>query len=112
VKKTNGLITIKIKIFEIEEKIDVHIVENEHCDDFLIGLDTIKKFKLIQKEDLRIEQKRNKDIKKPNNTIEENCIDKEKNKKTKEYSINFNEHIQKDEFEIKIEHLDTQKKKK
>lgn len=42
VKKTNGLITIKIKIFEIEEDMDVYIIENEDFDDFMIGLDMIK----------------------------------------------------------------------
>lgn len=34
----------------------------------------------------------------------------EKNKRIEEYSINFNEHIQEDEFKIKIDHLNNQKK--
>ncbi|GBP25751.1 hypothetical protein EVAR_12231_1 [Eumeta japonica] len=67
VKKTDGLITIKVKIFDLEEEVDVHIVENEEdvhivenedFDDFIIGLDMIKKFKLTQNEDLQIEQKK------------------------------------------------------
>ncbi|GBO99431.1 hypothetical protein EVAR_76657_1 [Eumeta japonica] len=58
VKKTDGLITIKVKIFDLEEEVDVHIVENEDFDDFIIGLDMIKKFKLTQNEDLQIEQKK------------------------------------------------------
>lgn len=44
---TKGLITTKVKIFDIEEYIDVFIVEKEDFEDFLIGLDIIKKFKLI-----------------------------------------------------------------
>lgn len=55
-KKTNGLITIKIKFLEIEEDMDVYIVENEDFDDFMIGLDMIKKFRLTQNEKLEIEQ--------------------------------------------------------
>ena len=44
VKKTQGMITIKIKIFDIEEETDVHIVETEDFENFIIGLDMIKKF--------------------------------------------------------------------
>ena len=41
VKKTVGLITIKIKIFEIEEEMDLYIIKEEDFDDFIIGLDMI-----------------------------------------------------------------------
>lgn len=59
VKKTSGLTTIKIKIFEIEKKVDVYIIDKENFKyDFLIGLDIIKKFKLIQDENLKITQKK------------------------------------------------------
>ena len=44
--KTDGLITIKIKIFKIEEEMDVYIIK-EDFGDFIIGLDMIKKFRLI-----------------------------------------------------------------
>lgn len=43
VKKTDGLITTKITIFETEEEIDVHIIENEDFDNFIVGLGIIKK---------------------------------------------------------------------
>lgn len=52
VTKTKGLITIKIKIFDKEEFVDVFIVENDDFQEFLIGLDMIKKFKLRQDENL------------------------------------------------------------
>jgi len=55
VKKTSGLTTLKIKIFEIEEKVEVYIVNGKSFKyDFLIGLDMIKKFKLSQNENLEI----------------------------------------------------------
>lgn len=57
VQKTKGLTTIKIKIFKIEKKIDVYIVDGKNFRyDFLIGLDTIKEFSLIQNKNLKIEQ--------------------------------------------------------
>lgn len=57
VTQTKGLVIIKVKIFEKEEYIDVFIVERDDFEDFLIGLDIIKKFKLIQDENLQISQK-------------------------------------------------------
>lgn len=58
VKKTDGLTTLKIKIFDIEKKTDIYIIEEKHFKyDFLIGLDMIKEFRLSQDEDLRISQK-------------------------------------------------------
>jgi len=48
VKKTNGMVTLKIKIYNIEKTMDIFVIENENFNyDFLIGLDCIKKFKLI-----------------------------------------------------------------
>lgn len=43
---TKGLITIKIRIFDIEKEMDVYIVEEKNFQDFIIGLDMIKTFKL------------------------------------------------------------------
>lgn len=40
VKKTDGLVTLTAKIFNIEDKIDVFIIDNKNFnEDFLIGLD-------------------------------------------------------------------------
>lgn len=41
VTQTKGLITIKLKIFEIEEYVDVFIIEKEDFKGFIIGLDII-----------------------------------------------------------------------
>lgn len=59
--KTIGLTSIKIKILEIEETVDVYIIDGEEFKyDFLIGLDIIQKFKLVQDENLKITQKEEK----------------------------------------------------
>lgn len=109
VKKTDGLVTIKIKIFDIEDEVDVFIVNREDFEDFLIGLDMIKKFKLTQNEELKILQE------KVDKTNESNKIKtdtaEEKKKNIEQCSVNFNEHVEEDEFQIKLEHLDKRKKK-
>jgi len=65
VKKTSRLTTLKIKIFALEDSADVYIIDKEHFKyDFLIGLDLIKKFKLIQNEELKITQKESMNKKK------------------------------------------------
>lgn len=63
VKKTEGMVTLKIKIYDIEKCIDVFIMENENFKyDFLIDLDSINKFKLSQDKDLRIIQGNKKKV--------------------------------------------------
>lgn len=65
VKKTKGIVNIKIKIFNIEKQIEVYIIDEENFEyDFLIGLDIIKQFQLIQDEKLQITQKKNQICKK------------------------------------------------
>jgi len=57
VMKTKGRITLKVKIYNVEKEMNIFIVDNENFNyDFLIGLDGIKEFKLIQNEDLKITQ--------------------------------------------------------
>lgn len=83
VNKTQGWIKIRAKILNIEEYIDVFIIDDENFQyDFLIGLDCIKKFKLIQNEKLEIEQ------------INSDLTERQ------EYRINFNEHVDLDNFEV------------
>lgn len=97
VKKTEGMITIKIKIFNIEKVMNVVVIDKENFQyDVLIGLDMIKEFKLSQDENLEISQKANGNI-------------KGKNIRNK-YSINFNEHVDVSDFKISVNHLDYQKK--
>lgn len=56
-KKTKGMVTLKIKIYNIEKMMDIFVVDNENFNhDFLIGLDCIKNFKLTQNETLNIIQ--------------------------------------------------------
>lgn len=105
VKKTKGLATIKIKILDIERKVDVYIVDGKNFKyDFLIGLDMIKKFNLIQNENLEIKQKNiNKELHLENYSNEDedkiNCP-----------LINFNEHIKDDNFLIDVSNLNCQQK--
>lgn len=99
--------TIKIKVFKIEENVDVYIVDSKDFKyDFLIGLDLIKKFKLIQNEDLKITQK----TEEKNITNEKKKIKKED--KYEKVSINFNEHITEEKFKINMDKLNNQQKKK
>lgn len=103
VTQTIGLVTIKVKIFEKEEYIDVFIVARDDFEDFLIGLDIIKKFKLIQDEKLQISQKKETQIGKKINTLD-------KNEEIGEDKVNFNEHVNEDEFRMNLGHLDRKKK--
>lgn len=118
VQKTSGLTSLKVKIFGLEKQVDVYIIDGKNFKyDFLIGLDLIKIFKLIQTEDLEIIQKRY-----PNNDkvdkVEEFSTtfnytsgkEKENSSILKKYEINFNEHVNEEDFEMKINHLDEDKK--
>jgi len=120
VKKTKGIVNIKIKIFNIEKQIEVYIIDEENFEnDFLIGLDIIKQFKLIQNEKLQITQQKI-DMQGKKDGVEEiptgkktnlKLSDKDyTNKDTTKQSINFNEHVDKNNFEIKIDHLDQPEK--
>ena len=106
VNHTNGLIRIRIKIFNIEKEVEVYIVEREDFEDFIIGLDLIPIFKLRLNENLEISQKVDEKIEEPK------IILREIKSKTMNCSVNFNEHVETDEFRIKIEHLDKEKKVK
>lgn len=126
-EKSKGIVTLKIKIYNIEKVMDIFVVDNENFNyDFLIGLDCIKNFKLIQNEDLKITQNLEKDKFMENNSlISENLeipdVLGEKNEEISNlykqeidtesrYEINFNEHVNTDEFEIVVNHLDAYKK--
>ncbi|KAK2576958.1 hypothetical protein KPH14_000876, partial [Odynerus spinipes] len=95
---------MKIKILNIEKTVDVYIVEREDFEDFIIGLDLIPMFKLRLNENLEISQKIEKEIEKPK------IILSEIKNETINSLVNFNEHVETDEFQTKIEHLDRDKK--
>lgn len=58
VRKSKGIVTLQIKIFSEEHEMDVFVIDQQNFDyDFLIGLDCIMKFGLIQDEKLNITQK-------------------------------------------------------
>lgn len=98
VKKTVGMVTLKIKIFDIEKYTDVFVIDRENFDyDFLIGLDCINNFRLVQDERLVITQK----IPDATGNLEN---------KTNMYRINFNEHVNTDNFKIFVNHLDSEQK--
>jgi len=70
VKKIDGMISLKVKIFKIEKHVNIFVVDKENFNyDFLIGLDCIREFKLQQNENLQITQ-----------TIQSRFRDEEKNK--------------------------------
>ncbi|CAB3260715.1 unnamed protein product [Arctia plantaginis] len=68
-------------------------------EDFIIGLDMIKKIKLAQNEDLKILQKTKREI----NTM--NAFEE-----IEEIKVNFNEHVNKNDFITNLHHLDNIKK--
>lgn len=116
VKKTNGLTTLKIKIFEIEKSVNVYVIEDKNFQyEFLIGLDMIKTFKLIQDENLKISQKdisysqEESEIGELSDEYKNNEKKEETSDKTK-IEINFNEHTEEENFDIKIDHVDHNKK--
>lgn len=97
VKKTKGMIAIKIKIFEMEKEMYVHVIDKENFNyDFLIGLDIIEQFKLVQNEDLKITQAI------PNLQKKEKALGKEEDNIVVNL-LNFNEHINEIDCEIKID---------
>lgn len=118
VKKTSGLTTLKIKIFELEKNVDIYIIDEQNFKyEFLIGLDMIKKYKLIQNEDLQITQKLclNKEgkskVEEISTEIKTNMeLNSRENQNTIKHRVNFNEHVKEEDFEINISNLnETQK---
>lgn len=120
-KKTKGIVTLKIKIYNIEKIMDIFVIDNENFNyDFLIGLDCIKNFKLMQNEELKIIQcnnpKENNDrltnIKIPDVLGDKNeeemflHSEEQETKHINKCEINFNEHINTNEFEMLVNHLD------
>lgn len=103
---------------------NIFVIDEHNFDyNFLIGLDCIKSFQLIQNENLEITQK-NENI--PGFTgdkiINKGCFINENNVKEEtvkdnfyvndRFKVNFNEHIEVTNFNITVNHLDSQQQQK
>lgn len=119
VNKTSGIVKLKIKIMNIEKEVNVCIIDNVNFNyDFLIGLDCIQKFKLIQNDKLEIEQNYlNSDYKKEKSIIpntmgktEKICSSQVNENQKFDLKINFNEDIEINNFEATINDLDEKMK--
>lgn len=126
VNKSKGMITMKIKIYNIEKNINVFIVDSENFNyDFLVGLDCIKRFRLTQNENLEITQGVNKEettktkmVKIPDvlgdkqEKKDVECSEIPENNILHKYQVNFNEHIKTENFKISTNKLDKEQKLK
>ena len=103
VGQMEGIAYLKMKIFNIEKKIRFFVIKKKDFKyDLLIGLDSIKAFQLCQDHNLKITQfNSNNNL----NTFQENC------NSDNEICINWNEFIPIEDFEVKTEHLEEEKKK-
>lgn len=117
-KKTSAAIKIDTRIFNIEKKITVFVIDEENFDyDFLVGLDCIKEFRLTQDENLIISQKepgKDKTITQEKGTMTNDSHKTENNQTAKDarYLVNFNETFEETNFNISINHLNHEKQSK
>ena len=103
-KFTASRAKLKLKIGEIESYVDVRIVKSdEFAYDLLLGLDAIKKFKLIQDEELNVHQRASDG--------RVYLISRRKNEHG-ETAVNFNEYIDVSRFDANLDHLDDAKRAK
>ncbi|KAL7287791.1 hypothetical protein TKK_0018168 [Trichogramma kaykai] len=97
VRNIVGMVNLKIKIMDIEKDLDVYLInDNTFKHDFLMGLNIIKELKLAQHADLSISQE-----------IKVCC---EEEGSGKEILINFNELMEQDQCEMKMDHLNEKEK--
>lgn len=106
---------IKIRIGNITDYITTYVVKNGNFSyDLLLGLDAIKKFQLIQDENLKIFQrihgKEMRDLQEdqPNN---ENQIQVPLNDLDEIIEVNFDENLNIDDFHADLNHIENEKKK-
>ena len=98
--------TVKLKIGPIEKLVTAYVVKNDNFSfDFLLGLDAIKAFRLIQDENLKIFQK----------TAENKMIEiaqlAQLRRELAGLEINYNEHIDVSQFEANLEHIQDDNKR-
>lgn len=108
-KMTRGMITLKVKIFDIEKDVNVFVIEEENFSyDFLIGLDCIKTFHLAQNDNLEITQRCDNWNRKVDIILPELSSKVDNAEKDNPCKVNFNEHVEEACFEITVNHLDFQ----
>lgn len=100
VQRSFNKIKLPINIHKIRHEMDVHVIKNDNFSyDVLLGLDAIKKFKLIQDEHLDILQR-----------IEDGVVERVNNSETKMHGeVNYFEEYPPVNFD-KLDHLDKDKK--
>lgn len=104
---TCGRAIVKIKIGDLEEHLNVHVIKSDRFSyDLLLGLDAIKKFKLIQDEELEIHQKVDGRTKKLTNRTAEQAEPKQLVK-----HVNYNVLVKNEEFEVNLENLNPERRK-
>ena len=99
--------TVKLKVGSIEKLVTAYVVKNDNFSfDFLLGLDAIKAFKLSQDENLKIFQK----------TADSKRIEIAKSNQLhrqirQHLEVNYNEHIDVNQFEAKLDHIQDNNKR-
>ena len=120
---TEGIVWLKIKIFEIEKDARFFVTKsNEFSYDLLLGLDNIAKFRLCQDENLKISQKpenENKNVELPHENSQKSKNENRKSELVHENEditwndaqINWSEYIPVNDFDMRTGHLDREQKK-
>ena len=111
VRRTDGLICVKIIIFAIETRKNLIVINSEYFNhDILFGLDCTKEFNLYQDKNLKITQVNIQNKIDRNLSNNENIEDNKILKRQKQLTVNFNEHFYEKNFEIQVNHLNCQEK--
>ena len=104
---TRGRAVLKLKIGEIEEHLNVHIVKSDRFTyDLLLGMDAVKRFKLIQDKELQIHQKVNGVTKK----LTDRKVSENAEREPLVKYANFNKLTNTEEFEVNLENLSPERK--
>ena len=104
---------IKLRIGQIDDCLDTYVVKNDNFSyDLLLGLDAIRKFQLIQDENLNILQRKINDLKKEalNSLIKKR--DEIEHSTLADGQVNFNEDIDVNNFIAELDHIKDEKQKK
>lgn len=99
--------TVKLKIGPIEKLVTAYVVKNDNFSfDFLLGLDAIQAFRLIQDENLKIFQKAA-----DSKMIEISQLAQSKKQPADQFEVNYNEHVDVSQFEASLDHIQDSNKK-